>query len=85
MSGFDPRDSLHEEVDAICDTHGDIMHKWSKTMAEAEAIIVSQDESEEQKVALQRLRECAFWFTLAITGTGVMDRDEAKRTVRRMR
>ena len=42
-------------------------------------------DEQERQMAIDRMAECAYWTSLIITDAQVMDRQTARKTVRRMR
>lgn len=82
----DYREALHAAVEDMCDGKGrdELLRKWTSILTNAEAVIVSLPECREQEIALERLMECAWWVSLILTDAHVMDKRDARRTVRRM-
>lgn len=61
------------------------MRKWLSVLTDAEALIAALPDSMEKEIALQKMTECAWWYSLAATDTSIMDNATAKRAVRKMR
>ena len=76
------RDALHETVDEFCD--GNNIDKWINVIGDAEALIAALDESYEREIALQKLMECAWWYSVAASKISTIDKQTAKKVVRRM-
>lgn len=82
----DVREALHAAVEDLCDGKGrdELLRKWTGVLTNAEAIIESLPDCREQEIALERLMECAWWVSLILTDAHVMDKRDARRTVKRM-
>lgn len=77
--------ALHEAVDDLCNVDPGSMQKWISAITDAESLIAALPESRERDIAMERLTECSWWYSLAITETTVIDHQTAKKYVRKMR
>ena len=83
----DTREALHAAVEDLFSgkDKGEFLRKWTNALTNIEALLMSLPESHERQMAIDRMTECAYWTSLIITDAQVMDRQTARKTVRRMR